>query len=78
MSIMNIPIILKPDADHPTLNDYKLQAELYDRIQQAVQDPEFKIMETITDLERQFQAIQTDVIERTKASIYCSCRAAKW
>lgn len=73
---MNIPVILKPGTTHPSLNElvfkgaeFTMQSELFNRIQRIIQDPTLNILDTLGDLEHQFQLFENDIIERTKSNI---------
>eukprot|EP00590_Aulacoseira_subarctica_P005294 CAMPEP_0172416722 /NCGR_PEP_ID=MMETSP1064-20121228/3216_1 /TAXON_ID=202472 /ORGANISM="Aulacoseira subarctica , Strain CCAP 1002/5" /LENGTH=1681 /DNA_ID=CAMNT_0013154579 /DNA_START=343 /DNA_END=5384 /DNA_ORIENTATION=- len=75
-SIMNIPVTVKANADHPTLNDrvykgmdFTRHAKLYSCLQDTCYDPEHQFDNSIGKILTEFRAFESTIIERTKATI---------
>jgi hypothetical protein len=75
-SIMNIPVTSRHGHDHPSLNDkvfegieFKIHAELYQRIQDTVCDPQLKILSKITEIKTDLESFEQQIICRKKENI---------
>eukprot|EP00590_Aulacoseira_subarctica_P002603 CAMPEP_0172431060 /NCGR_PEP_ID=MMETSP1064-20121228/57072_1 /TAXON_ID=202472 /ORGANISM="Aulacoseira subarctica , Strain CCAP 1002/5" /LENGTH=388 /DNA_ID=CAMNT_0013177531 /DNA_START=30 /DNA_END=1192 /DNA_ORIENTATION=- len=73
---MNIPVIIKKTGAHPELNDrvfkgidFKLQTDLYERLQETACDPALNSLNNIADIENNCITFEKEIIERTKATI---------
>jgi hypothetical protein len=75
-SIINIPVHICYNNDHPTLNnnvfkgaDFKIQSSLYKNIQDMVKNPDTNYLSRITTIKKSLKKLEEDIITRTKASI---------
>jgi hypothetical protein len=74
--IMNIPMHIKHGETHPSLNmnvykgaNFRVHEQLYDAIQKACNDPNKNFMNKIIELQTGLQALELEVIAKTKAKI---------
>jgi len=81
-SIMNIPVAISPEHDHPTLNtkvykgrEFKLQKELFDRIQDVAHDPKLRFIDQIGEVELELKELEKRIIDKTKATMSPSKQA---
>jgi hypothetical protein len=75
-SIMNIPVTFHHGHDHPFLNnkvfkgiELRIHAELYQRIQDTLHDPQLKVLSKITEVKTDLESFEQHIICRTKENI---------
>jgi hypothetical protein len=75
-SIMNIPVKIKNNDDHPSLNDsvykgldFRLHQQLYNKIQRTVNDTEQSFIDRVGEIQLQLRKLEDEIIERTKTFI---------
>jgi len=73
---MNIPVTFHHGHDHPFLNnkvfkgiELRIHAELYQRIQDTVHDPQLKVLSKITEVKTDLESFEQHIICRTKENI---------
>ena len=73
---MNIPMIIKPGHNHPTMNEnvfkgteYQYQKKLFFSLQETCQDTQLKFMEKIQEIKADITSFENDIITRTLAMI---------
>jgi hypothetical protein len=74
--IMNIPMIIKPGHNHPTLNEnvfkgteYQYQKKLFLLLQETCHDTQLKFMEKIQEIKADLVSFENDIITRKLATI---------
>jgi hypothetical protein len=73
---MNIPMIIKPGHNHPTLNEnvfkgteYQYQKKLFLLLQETCHDTQLKFMEKIQEIKADLVSFENDIITRKLATI---------
>jgi len=74
--IMNIPVHIKPNDTHSTLNDtvykgsdFRIHAQIYHDLQQIAEDPNNEHKTKIASIRNQLEQLQQEVINRTRTNI---------